>query len=288
MCRFAAYLGEPIILDELLYRPKNSLILQSFKARERMEPLNGDGFGVGWYAPDVDNEPVVFRSITPAWSNLNLQNIAKKTRSGCFFAHVRAATHNNPVLEVNCHPFTFGALLWMHNGHVGGFPFLKRKIINLLSEERFMGIQGSTDSEHVFALFLDRLSDPAKGAHPFEMKAALLETLRTLKKLAVDSKITESSFLNLCVTNGAEVLVLRHVSDPTDTPHSLYWSQEGKYVVDSDGQPALIDTVSSDRGIIVSSERMTDRAGDWNPVPPNHMALIDRNLSVSLEPVPTL
>lgn len=288
MCRFAAYLGEPILLDELLYRPKNSLILQSFKAREREEPLNGDGFGVGWYAPDVDNEPVVFRSITPAWSNLNLQNIARKTRSGCFFAHVRAATHNNPVLEVNCHPFTYGAFLWMHNGHVGGFPFLKRKIINLLSEERFMGIQGSTDTEHVFALFLDRLSDPAKAAHPFEMKAALLETLASLKKLAVDAKVTESSYLNICVTNGTDVLVLRYVSDSSQTPHSLYWSQEGKYVVDSDGRPAMIDTVSSDRGIIVSSERMTERAGDWNPVPPNHMALIDRNLSVSLEPVPTL
>lgn len=288
MCRFAAYLGEPIVLDELLYRPRNSLILQSFKARERSEPLNGDGFGVGWYAPDLDNEPVVFRSVTPAWSNLNLQNIAKKTRSGCFFAHVRAATHNSPVLEVNCHPFTSGAFLWMHNGHVGGFPFLKRKIINLLSEERFMGIQGNTDTEYVFALFLDRLSDPAKGAHPFEMKAALLETLATLKKLAVDNRITETSYLNFCVTNGTDLLALRYVSDPAEKPHSLHWSQEGKFVVDSAGWPELIDTVSSDRGIIVSSEQMTERAMDWKEIPPNSMALIDHNLSVSLEPVPTL
>ncbi|MBI4418038.1 MAG: class II glutamine amidotransferase [Ignavibacteriales bacterium] len=288
MCRFAAYIGEPILLDELLYRPKNSLILQSYKAKEREEPLNGDGFGLGWYAPDVSTEPVVFRSITPAWSNLNLQNIAKKTASGCFFAHVRAATHNNPVLEVNCHPFTFGSLLWMHNGHVGGFPFLKRKIVNLMSEERYMGIQGSTDTEHVFSLFLDRLSNPTEGAHPFEMKSALLETLAILKKLSVDNKITENSYLNICVTNGSEILVLRHVSNPSKKPHSLYWSQEGKYVVGADGQPALIDTVSSDRGIIVSSERLTEREKDWNAVPPNHMALIDHNLSVELEPVPAL
>lgn len=287
MCRFAAYLGEPIILDELLYRPKNSLILQSYKAMEREEPLNGDGFGLGWYTPEVDGTPVVFRSITPAWSNLNLQNIARKTRSGCFFAHVRAATHNNPVLEVNCHPFHFGPLLWMHNGQVGGFPFLKRAIVNLLSEERYMGIQGTTDTEHIFGLFLDRLAHPLGGAHPYEMKAALLHMLATLTKLARDNRITEASYLNICVTNGHEVLVLRYVSDASRNPHSLYWSQEGRYSVGADGTPVLVDTVSSDRGLIVSSERMTERAKDWNPVPPNHLALIDRNLSVKLEPLPS-
>lgn len=287
MCRFAAYLGEPIILDELLYRPKNSLILQSYKAKEREEPLNGDGFGLGWYTADGDGTPVVFRSVTPAWSSLNLQNIARKTRSGCFFAHVRAATHNNPALEVNCHPFTFGPLLWMHNGHVGGFPFLKRPIVNLLSEERYMGIQGTTDTEHIFALFLDRLVHPSEGAHPYAMKAAIVEMLATLTKLGRDNRITEPSYLNICVTNGQEILVLRYVSDPSRRPHSLYWSQEGRYSVGADGMPVLVDTVSSDRGLIVSSEKMTDHPKDWNEVPPNHLALIDRNLAVELEPLPS-
>ncbi|MBX7125812.1 MAG: hypothetical protein K1X47_08975, partial [Cyclobacteriaceae bacterium] len=66
MCRLLAYRGTPIIMDELLYKPNNSLIHQSFQAREIEEPLNGDGFGVGWYAPEVNYEPVTFVSVNPA------------------------------------------------------------------------------------------------------------------------------------------------------------------------------------------------------------------------------
>lgn len=282
MCRLVAYLGEPILLDELLYRPKNSLILQSHKAREREEPLNGDGFGVGWYYPEISPTPAVFRSITPAWSNLNLQSIARRTRSGCLFSHVRAATHNSRVLEVNCHPFTFGSFLWMHNGHIGGFPLLKRKIVNLLSEERYMAIQGSTDTEHAFALFLDHLRI-AENASPFEMKTALLQMLKTLEKLSMDNKIAEPSFLNICVTNGNEIVAMRYVSDPTLSAHSLYWSEEGKYTVNVSGTPQLVDTVSSEKGIIISSERLTEREKDWNSIPPNNLVTIDRNLSIKLE-----
>ncbi|MEX1139010.1 MAG: class II glutamine amidotransferase [Bacteroidota bacterium] len=285
MCRFAAYIGDPIVLDELLYRPRNSLILQSYKAKEREEPLNGDGFGVGWYDREFDPTPAVFHSVTPAWSNLNLQSIAKKTRSGCFFAHIRAATHNSPVLEVNCHPFSFGRFLWMHNGHIGGFPLLKRKIVNLLSEELYLSIRGSTDTEHAFALFLNRLRGPESGASPFEMKVALLGMVEILQKLATDNNIEETSYLNICVTNGDELIALRYVSDPVKPPHSLYWSQEGKYVIDSEGVPQLVDTVSSEMGIIVSSEKLTPREKDWNEIPPNHLVMVDRNHTVKVEKV---
>ncbi len=92
MCRFLTYAGAPLLLADLLYRPTNSLIMQSYHARERAEPLNGDGFGVGWYVPEIDPTPCVQRSISPAWSNRNLQNLASKTRASCLFAHVRAAT----------------------------------------------------------------------------------------------------------------------------------------------------------------------------------------------------
>lgn len=56
MCRFTFYLGEEIGVADLVTRPENSLIHQSTHARERPEPLNGDGFGLVWYVPD-DPEP---------------------------------------------------------------------------------------------------------------------------------------------------------------------------------------------------------------------------------------
>lgn len=124
MCRLMAYMGSPIIIDKLLYQPKNSLINQSINAKELEEPLNGDGFGIGWYVSDVNYEPVTFVSINPAWSNRNLRNLAPKIRTECFIAHVRAASVGE-VSESNCHPFQYGSLLMMHNGGVENFGRIK-------------------------------------------------------------------------------------------------------------------------------------------------------------------
>lgn len=284
MCRFIAYTGEPIVIEDLLFRPKNSLILQSYKAREREEPLNGDGFGLGWYNHEVDPTAAVFRSVTPAWSNMNLQELARRTRSGCFFGHVRAATHGTPVLEVNCHPFSYGRLLWMHNGHLGGFPVLKRKLINLLSDQAYQSIQGSTDSEHLFALFLDALQRPQGQVSPEELKVGLFRMLETVDRLRVENGVTESSYLNICVTNGEEVIAMRYVSDNEREPHSLYHSRDGKHQ-SANGGVQVIERVLSDRGVIVSSERLTDRREDWMPIPRNHVAVLGRNLSTTIQAI---
>ena len=71
MCRLIAYKGTPIVMDDLLYKPKNSLINQSIHASEIEEPLNGDGFGVGWYAQEINYEPITYVSVNPAWNNRN-------------------------------------------------------------------------------------------------------------------------------------------------------------------------------------------------------------------------
>jgi len=47
MCRFAAYLGPEIFISSLVTEPHHSIIHQSYHAKERIEPLNGDGFGIG-------------------------------------------------------------------------------------------------------------------------------------------------------------------------------------------------------------------------------------------------
>jgi len=135
MCRFVCYRGPEILLADLLYKPTNSLIRQSFHAKERTEPLNGDGFGVGWYAPQISSTPCVFASLTPAWSNQNLRQISEHVKSGCFFAHVRAASPGMPVSEANYHPFQYGRFLWMHNGGIRDFWRIKLHPITFLTIE---------------------------------------------------------------------------------------------------------------------------------------------------------
>src|SRR6476469_6201911 len=101
MCRWLAYSGSPILLDDLLYKPAHSLIDQSLHSKLGVETTNGDGFGVGWY---TDRNPGIFHGVGPAWNNRNLHNLAAHIRAPIFLAHIRAST-GTPVQESNCHPF---------------------------------------------------------------------------------------------------------------------------------------------------------------------------------------
>ena len=123
MCRWVAYLGGPIAPRELLYDPERSLIEQSRRHAPNMEIPNGDGTGLGWYEHRA--EPALFRSITPAWGDENLLELATEIRTRLFLAHVRAGT-GTPVQQTNCHPFRYRNLLFVHNGYVGGYQHLRR------------------------------------------------------------------------------------------------------------------------------------------------------------------
>ena len=140
MCRFVAYLGEPILAEDLLTKPENSLIHQSYHAKEMDEPLNGDGFGMGWYHKQIRAEPGLFKSITPAWNNDNLKINAGIIKSNCFFAHIRAATEGGISLE-NSHPFRYNQYLMMHNGGIHNFKEIKRDLINKLSNHYYQWIE---------------------------------------------------------------------------------------------------------------------------------------------------
>jgi len=125
MCRWLAYSGSPVLLEELLVKPVHSLIDQSKHSRLGATTLNGDGFGVGWYgAPET---PGVFHGTEPAWNDRNLRDIAAHISSPLIFAHIRAST-GTAVQETNCHPFRHKNWLWMHNGAIRDFPRVKRDL----------------------------------------------------------------------------------------------------------------------------------------------------------------
>src|SRR5215217_5037258 len=151
MCRWLAYSGTPVLIDELLYRPSHSLIDQSLHSRLGVETTNGDGFGVGWYGEAP--EPAVFKSVEPAWNDRNLRELSGSIRSGLVFAHIRAST-GTPVQQTNCHPFRHGRWLWMHNGSITRFHDVKRELLLAVDPSLYLDIEGSTDSELLFHLAL--------------------------------------------------------------------------------------------------------------------------------------
>ncbi len=123
MCRWAAYTGQPIFLEEIVSRPGHSLIHQSHCATQCHSAINADGFGLAWYGERP--EPGLFRDIMPAWSDPNLRSLTAQVKSGLFLAHVRAST-GTATSRNNCHPFVHGVWSFMHNGQVGGYEAFRR------------------------------------------------------------------------------------------------------------------------------------------------------------------
>jgi glutamine amidotransferase len=277
-----AYLGTPIVIDKLLYQPKNSLVNQSINARELEEPLNGDGFGIGWYVPEVYAEPVTFVSVSPAWSNRNLRNLAPKIRAHCFVAHVRAASVGE-VSESNCHPFQYKNLLMMHNGGVENFARIKRKLREPLSDELYNWIKGQTDSEHIFAYLLNYLFTQHKTISPEAVIDAFEHTFVNLKKLMAENGIEEAAYLNMVVTNGLFTVGTRYNTHPGEPPLTLYHSEGSRYVVE-DGISQMVAPEDDDHAVLVVSEKLTDDA-TWTLIPENHFVVVDSTLTVRIIPI---
>jgi len=291
MCRFTLYLGPSIRLSTLLIEPTHSLIHQSFRAAEREEPLNGDGFGVGWYAPRLSSEPAVFHSVSPAWNNRNLRSIAQVVASPCVLAHVRAATAGSEVHQANCHPFQHRRHLMMHNGSVGAFQRLRRPLLAGLSDEAFGVIRGSTDSEHMFGIFVDELyknGNPAddnfvRPGGAARLAGQLSATLARVLAIAKMEGDGAPSFLNVAVSDGVHAAVSRFTSHPSLPPDTLYTLHDHIYPTTSQ---EFAERRSEEKGeaVVVSSERLTADPA-WRAVPPNHIVAFARGEAPRLYPL---
>src|SRR3954454_7151326 len=149
MCRWLAYFGDPMRPEALLYDAEFSLVEQSRRDRLAGGFPNADGLGLGWYGER--DAPGLYRSIRPAWGDRNLRGLAQQIESPLFLAHIRAAT-GTPVEETNCHPFRHGRWLFVHNGFIDDHWPMRRELLAGVSDEAFLGIHGTTDSELMFHL----------------------------------------------------------------------------------------------------------------------------------------
>lgn len=220
MCRFLVYSGVPVFLEDLVAAPCHSLIHQSLHAEETKTGTNGDGFGLGWYGERA--EPGLYREVRPAWSDENLLSIARQVRSSLFFAHVRAAT-GTATTRANCHPFSHGRHLFMHNGQIGGYGLIRRKLESLIPDALYGARVGTTDSEALFLLALARIAD---GLSPGDALAwALGEALSLMQAAGIREPLRCAA----AIADGETIHALRWSSDPK--PPSLYLCDRGDSIV---------------------------------------------------------
>jgi ergothioneine biosynthesis protein EgtC len=279
MCRFVLYLGPPITLDLLTTRPAHSIIHQSFQSRIAEEPLNGDGFGIAWYVPEISPEPAQFRSIQPAWNNVNLLHLARVSRSPAILAHVRAASPGFGVSESNCHPFAAGRFAFMHNGTVAEFHRLKRTLRSELSDDAYLSIHGTTDSEHMFALFRDHVARRQESDEAERLAQALCATIADVQRWTRAIGATRPSRLNLAVCDGECAVISRFCTD-TSEGASLYLRTGSRFIVRGE-ECLMVDEGRSRETVIVASEPITEEPG-WMTVPRNHLVVIHADHRVEL------
>ena len=262
MCRWIAYSGSPILLEELLYKPDHSLIDQSLHARLGVETTNGDGFGVGWYG-SPNGTPAAFRSIEPAWNDRNLREVAGHVESPLFLAHIRAST-GTAVQQTNCHPFRFGKWLWVHNGLVREFPRVKRELVLMVDESLYTSIEGSTDSELMFYLALTLgLEEDPPGA--VERMVGLVEEAGRRHGIEYPLQMT------IATTDGKNVWAFRYSSERQS--RSLYFSTDVLTLRKMYPERPSLQEVSDETRIIVS-EPLGDLAGAWNELPESSYGLV--------------
>ena len=237
MCRWVVYRGHPVYLDTLVTEPSHSLIAQSLKANEAKIETNGDGFGVGWYG--AREEPGLFREPFPAWNDDNLKSLCRQIVSPFFFAHVRSST-GTAVARSNCHPFAVGRWMFMHNGQVGGYQQVRRKLENAVPEEFYRHRSGTTDSE---LLFLMAIALAGEG----DVASAMRQALRLAVEVMAEAGISEPLRFTAALGNGETLYAFRYASD--GLAPSLYYK-------------------CTDGGVVVVSEPLdSDQSGSWVKVP---------------------
>lgn len=237
MCRLLAYFGAPVLMRDLLISPEASLVSQSVAAREAKTVVNGDGCGVGWYGEF--ETPGVFKDTRPAWADANFASLCGQIRSRLFLAHVRSAT-SGEVSRSNTHPFVLGRHLFMHNGQIGGYDRIRRRLDHLIPDRLYAHRSGTSDSEAIFLLayHLGLVAAPIP---------ALARALRLCRTLMDEHEISAALRFSAVVSDGADVIAVRWSSD--DSAPSLY----------SRALPS---------GVAIASEPFSFDDGPWSIIPP--------------------
>ena len=267
MCRWLAYSGAPILLEEVLFKTDHSLIEQSLRSSDPFATTNGDGFGIGWYGER--DRPGLYKDIRPAWNDSNLQALAAQIESSMFLAHVRATT-GSPVQRTNCHPFNHEKWLFVHNGLINEYRTLHRDLAFAVSPDLFPLIGGTTDSELMFLLALSFGMDG-------DVHAGLARMAGLVEHIAESHGIENALQMTLGISDGKSLYAVRYSTESNS--RSLYYSASRDATMEIAPDAGRF---SRDARAIVS-EPLNDLEAEWIAVPEASFLTIDSG-KISCEP----
>ena len=254
MCRWMAWSGQPVIIEELLFEPVHGLIDQSLHSRMGAETTNGDGFGLGWYG--AGEGPATYHSVAPAWGDANLRDLAAHIESHLFIAHVRA-TSGTAIQQTNCHPFRHGRWLFVHNGVVAGFHEMRRELMLAVAPELFADFHGSTDSEVIFrlALTFGLEEDPVEA---IERAIGLVE--ETARKHGIENTVQASMGLS----DGVRLWAFRYSTEGHS--RTLFASTDAHSLRQLHPENPRLQRLRDEDRVVVS-EPLGELPGAWSEIP---------------------
>jgi predicted glutamine amidotransferase len=285
MCRALLYLGEPVLLDNFLYQPDSALVRQSYMPK-MLNLLNLAGFGLRAWDPsshDPERAYSYYSQQLPVFDR-NLKNLAEKIRAGCLLAHVRGVAYHTHV-EIslqNCHPFHFSnvPLVLAHNGDLARFAEMKPLLMPAIKPAFLSQIQGTTDSEWIYALVVSQLADPYRHPTAVELEEALERTLDIIRQARKELGISISSSLNLFIADGTQLAAVRYCLDfgryPTEDAARLHeanlsylslWYTAGRNYGLHDDEWKMTGGSDNATSVLIASEPLTRDISAWVEVP---------------------
>lgn len=281
MCRVLSYLGQPTLMEELLYAPDNSFIKQSYYPKYMSYILNLAGFGMAaWESNSYDaTRPYIYKTPQLPFYDENLRNLSGKIMPHCFLAHLRGVPYHEKevVATQNVHPFLFPVtnIALAHNGSLHRFDEIRYKLLKYIRDDVKKYIHGTTDSEWIYAIFLSQLTNPYTN-NPDEIINALLATFEIIKDVRHQHSIAINSPINLFITNGEFIAATRFVLDygwfPSNetqsshfTYHSLWYTYGERYGFYD--EEYKMKPGKKNKSIIIASEPLTKDTTTWLEVP---------------------
>ena len=285
MCRALLYLGQPVLLDNLLYQPDSALIRQSTMPR-MLNMLNLAGFGMRAWDPastDPDEAYSYYSQSLPVFDR-NLQNLARKIRPSCLLGHVRGVAYSTRV-EIslqNVHPFHFAKvpLVMAHNGDLAEFARMKPLLLAHIRPEYLAQIHGTTDSEWIYALLMSQFKEVKTNFSESEIFTALADTLGIIREARAKLGIALSSSVNLFVANGTQLAAVRYCFDfgcyRTEDPARVHeanlnflslWYTLGRDYALRDGEWKMTGGAENADSLIIASEPLTRDTSAWVELP---------------------
>ena len=154
---------------------------------------------------------------------------------------------------------------------------MRYSLVEHVRPELAQCIEGTTDSEWIYALILSQLDDPYGVPEARELADATAHALRILRSVRAAHGIDTASPANLCLSTGRSLVATRISFDygwyppddemlETDLPFvSLWYALGGEYMSrDGDWRMTAGDPP---RSLIIASEPLTTDVSTWFEAP---------------------